>query len=367
MLISPSKQKQISFGKNGTPQRLTDVITGGETYVVTRNNFYFQEFKPLKILGDKFESIKEKTKNDNTKSKKNSSKNKIRRYFLPFRQINQISNNTNDIRYSGGCQIITAVTQKTFNVLKELTLLEPNKRANFWLPGILGIKETGELKIHGKNNQYHSLSDRIKPSSNYLKNIVDTLLFRINDKKTADLVIAIGNSWNDLNFIDPFRRLDLDSANPESFKIIKDLPFRSAFICDKRTPEALKDTVKKLAQKCNADGNLRFAVIDASETFLTNKIAHAILLLQKSYANYSKEFRKNISQNLKTLLKYKELEYANIDMTPKWVTKDKKEKIPFIKSLKNFLLNNKCTTGLILTSIIAPIYFKNFYSENKKN
>ncbi len=367
MRITHLKQKQISFGKNGTPQRLTDVITGGETYVVTRNNFYFQEFKPLKILGDKFENIKEKTKNDNVKSKKGSSKNKIRRYFLPFRQINQITNNTNDIRYSGGCQIVTAVTQKTFKVLKALTLLEPNKRANFWLPGILGIKETGELKIHGQNNQYHNLSDRIKASSSYLKNIVDTLLFRINDKKTSDLVIAIGNSWEDLNFIDSFRRLNLDSAKPESFKMIKDLPFRSAFICDKRTPAKLKETVTKLAERCNADGNLRFAVIDASETFPTNKISHTILLLQKAYANYNKEFRKNISKKLKKLLRYKELEYNNIDMTPKWAIKDKKEKISFTKGLKNFLLHNKCTTGLILTSIITPIYFRYFYNENKKS
>jgi len=366
-----SSSKEVSFGRTATPQRLPDVITGGETYVITRDNIYFQKYKPKDILNGRFDTTEKKEKaparkKTTTEATKKTTKNKIRSYFLPFRRINQISNKTNDIRYSGGCQFITSVSEKRYKEIDALTTLQQEKRANFWLPGILHIEKTTKFKIHGKNNQYCPLSHQTNTNYHTLTSITNLLIDTIQQKKTTDLVIAIGTTEKDLTYIDPFRRLNLP-ATKDSFKAIKDLPFRSAFICTKHTPEKVRKSVNEIAQICNSDGNLRFVVIEAGEKFPINKIAHTILLLQKAFANYSKKFRKEISSQLKTLISYRELEHPNIDLTPHWALRRKPEKLSLSKNIKNFLLNNKSTTALILTAIISPIYYKEFYLKQDKN
>ncbi len=371
LLNSCKSSKEISFGRTTTPQRLPDVITGGETYVITRDNMYFQRYKPKDILRGKFDPSSKKEKypkknNVNSENVKKSTKNKIRSYFLPFRRINQISNKTNDVRYSGGCQFVTSVSEKRYKEIDALTTLPQEKRANFWLPGILHIDKTSKLKIHGKNNQYCPLSHKTSGSYHTLTSITNLFVDTIQQKRTTDLVIAIGNTENDLLFMDPFRRLSLP-ATKDSFKAIKDLPFRSAFICTKNTPAQLREKVYEVAALCNSDGNLRFAVIESNQKFPTNKIAHTILLLQKSFANYSKNFRKEISKKLKSVLSHRELEYSGIDMTPRWASNDKTEKLSLTKNIKNFLLNNKYTAALILTAIISPIYYRKFYQKQDKS
>ena len=353
--ITQNNTQNISFGKNYRPQNLDTMVKGGETYVVVSDSFYFKKFKPKELLRERF-----------VKKDAEQKKSPIRSYFLPFRRINQMSNNTNDVRYSGGCQIITAVSDKDYNRIKELTQFSADKRANFWLPNMILNKKSGRLNLHWQDNIYRPISNKFTPSDNTpLKSIVNCLLDKIDKKQTSDLVVAIGSRVEDLAFVNPFYRLGIDMNEPNAFNKIKDLPFRSAFICNKRTPKKLREQLLQIEKFANSDGKLRFAIIDAEIKTPINKIAHAILLLQRSFANYSGKFRKTISNNLNNVLMYRNLEHERFDTTPKWAKKTKNEKASLSKSIINFFMSNKITTGLLLTALIVPTYFKYFYDHNK--
>lgn len=334
--------KSVSFGQNS----FRNLIKGGETYVITPSSLYFGTHKPIELLKENF-------------------KPETRKYFTPFRRLSQICNTTDQNNNFDSCKIITSTTQKEFETIEKLTKLPRDKRANFWLPNIIGIKENGEINLHGATT-YCKISEQLENGSTN-KKLIESILEAITDKNSSDLVIAVGNKESDLEFLDPFKRLGLKSNTKDSFEKIKDLPFKSAFICNKNTPKSLINKLESLAKKCNADGQLRFIIIRHGSKSPLNKISHAILLLQKSFASTNAAFCNTISNNLKKVLEYRSLKYKNKKMTPLWIKAKEEKKTGFIRKFSKFLKENKATAILLFSTITIPIYYKKIYLENKKN
>ena len=343
--ISVSRPKVLSFG-NGAVNTFNNLVKGGETYVITPSSLYFDKFTPNELFKENFQP-------------------ETRKYFTTFRRLSQICNKTGKNNNFDGCKIITSVTENEFEVIKKLTSLSRDKRANFWLPNIVGIKETGDINIHGATN-YSKLTKNIEHGADN-KKLIDEILNTITAKNTSDLVIAVGNKDSDLEFLDPFKRLGLNANTKDSFDKIKDLPFKSAFICNKNTPKSLINRLENLAKKCNADGQLRFIIIKAGSNFPINKIAHSILLLQKSFASTSAAFCSAISKQLKKVLEYRKLNYRNKKITPLWIKPNENKKTNFIRKAMTFLKENKATSLLLLAAGVIPFYFQKIYLENKKH
>ena len=352
-------KKNISFGNTLESPNFKKTIANGETYVVINKNLYFNEFSPDKILKNcNLPNIKDQPPQEQEIMKK---------YFLPFRRLSQISNkNTENI---DGCKIVTTAPEACFNKIQELTTLERKKRALFWLPSIIIADESKQIKIHNKT-QYETAQSTLTIDKNrtLLQKITNNLINIIKKEHKSNLVIAIGNKEEDLAYVDPFKRLNLNSNKKNSFDIIKDIPFRSIFICDENTSIDLKYKLAKLEALCNFDKQLRFIVINTDKNTTTNKIVEAILLMQRNYANYNETFRDNITKKLKKLLEHKKLDFpTNINHPSQWVDAENFKPINFKELTKEFLKNNKISTALLLTAIIVPIYTKYFYnSSNKK-
>lgn len=355
--IQYTQKKLPSFGNSISDcGQIENIISGGETFVVTNDTLYFNKYTPKKIKNGEFEKeiIKDKPL-------------EIRSYFTPFRRLSQISVNKPNDKTPDGCRIITTMTEDTFETLQELAARPRDQRANFWLPSIIGIKDTNKIKIHNTTT-YEDLNSELLTGNNLNNKLINTLINNVQTKNSSDLVIGIGCTEDDLNYINPFKRLNLNPLDVTSFEKIKNIPYRSAFICNKNTPLELRYKLSQLAAMCNFDGQLRFAIMHENSQKPINILAHTIMLLQKDYANFNERYRNKISERLKTVLQYRELNYdENINVNPKWLNTPTIEELPLNKKIKTFLLNNKVSAIMCLTAIIAPLYYKFAYKTEPKN
>lgn len=340
-----SATKAISFGRSAEKKKINNILKGGETYVITSNSLYFDEYSP-KLLTQK------------------GRQKESRKYFTPFRRLSQVCGKLEDNRFTDGCKIITTANKECFDHLAGLTTFPRDKRANFWLPSIVGLEENGEMHLHGKTS-YELLSDKIEDGATS-KKLIEKFLTSITDKNTSDLVVAVGNAESDLEFLDPFKRLGLNPNKKGSFEQIKDLPFKSAFICNKDTPKSLINKLENLAKKCNADGQLRFIVVRNGVKTQINKIAHSVLLLQKAFASTSEVFCEEITENLRKILQYRHLKYKNKNLFPLFIEQENVEDISFLRRIYRFMKQNKITTALIGCAVVVPLYVKKVYLKDKE-
>lgn len=337
--------KKISFGK-------------GVSQVVVNRDLYFDNFDPHHIAAGSFWG-------------RNSES--IRKQFMPFMRLSKIAQT---VPHENGCVFTVSVTNKQIKTLRSIadklndTTIE--KPSLYWVPDVVVDRESGDTFTR-VNKNYPAVPSRRLNSvfSNYEYPLVSDYMRKISEENSKDVVIAIGQTRRDLAFINPFKYFQVEPSY-ENFDKIRDLPFRSAFIYDETTPKDLLAELRELEKFCNADGNVRFALVNARKVKQTTAVAHSILLLQKAYAQFAPEFRMSISDDLRVLLESTDLEYvvsrqedSKVPWNPikSWV-KQSSEQVPIMNRFFKSVLKNKIATGLVLSAIGIPMYLK--YTPVKK-
>jgi len=298
--------------------------------------------------------------------------------FAPYRRLNEISKDLSNPTLNK-CRISTYFPADVYqSVVNFFAPKYQDARKLIWQPDSFVITDSGRI-LNYENNGYKLGKDIIEVNCETKSAIIEFVKKSINDVrhlKKDDFVIAIGNKEQDLEFLNPFSYKKLESSF-DNFKKIKDLPFRSAFIYNKNTSEALMKKLRALEKICNADGNVRFAIVPDKIIQSHSAIVHSILLLQKEYAKKVAAYRDSISPLLKKLLEITRLEYVTpkaghagikYEPAPFWLEPSKNLKEPFSTRFFRYVKNNKLACSIVATAVGVPIYFRIMhYSEKDKS
>ena len=336
---SINPRKNISFGH-------------GITHIIANKDCYFDKY----ITGK--DSVTDKFVTNN--------KDLFSKYFMPFMRLSRIATKevsaNSEIIPANGCKFLVTLENNEIDFLKRI--YESTKDTAtylYWIPDRIVNKQSGD--VINNDMQFLKTFQNFDRLENQMLSLTQRRLKQT--KKHDDLVIVVGSNKDDLNAISPFSYIN-EEQSIENFDKIRHTKLRSAFLYDNDTPRELLDEVKELAKICNADGNIRLALINKTAQKDVPPIINAVMLLQKEYAKFSSEFRAKISKKLKNLLEGRDIPYP-VERTPStvpWEPAPDWGRIvePDTRSIKrkifDNIMNNKLATALILTAIGVPLYFR---------